>query len=119
VVVRENRIEILQQVHFAHGKATILPSSYRILNQVVEAIIQNNIKRIRVEGHTDNRGGKILNQQLSEKRARAVAKYLQRAGIGASRIDSAGFGISRPVAPNITAHGREFNRRVEFAILER
>lgn len=119
VVVRENKIEILQQVHFANGRATILSDSFKVLNQVVDAIVQSSIKRIRVEGHTDSRGSKHFNQKLSETRAQAVARYLQRAGIDASRIESAGFGDTRPVAPNITAHGREFNRRVEFAILER
>ncbi|HME89896.1 MAG TPA: OmpA family protein [Myxococcaceae bacterium] len=119
VVVRENKIEILQQIHFANGKAIILSDSFKVLNQVVDAILQNGIKRIRIEGHTDSRGGKSFNQKLSETRAQSVGRYLERAGIHSTQIECAGFGDTRPVAPNITAHGREFNRRVEFAILER
>lgn len=119
VVVKENKIDILQQVHFASGKATILADSTSLLQQVVDAIVTNNIKRIRIEGHTDNRGGKAKNQRLSEQRAAAVADFLVTQGIDRSRIESVGYGDTRPVAPNLTARGREMNRRVEFVIIER
>ncbi len=119
VVVKNDKIEILQQVHFATGKATILADSYSLLNQVVDAIVKSDVKRVRIEGHTDNRGSKKKNQGLSESRARAVADYLIKAGIDPSRIESAGFGPERPIAPNLTARGRELNRRVEFVIIER
>ena len=118
-IVREDRIEILQQVLFATNKATILPASHGLLNEVVDVIVKNDIKRVRVEGHTDNRGVKTTNQRLSEDRAKAVAEYLVQRGIDPSRIEAAGFGDSRPVAPNLTARGRELNRRVEFHITER
>lgn len=119
VVIKEDRIEILQQVHFQTNKATILADSYGLLNQVIDAIVKGGIKRIRVEGHTDNRGDKAKNQKLSEDRAQAVADYLVAQGIDRARIESAGFGDTRPVAPNLTARGRELNRRSEFIILER
>ncbi|MBI3182182.1 MAG: OmpA family protein [Myxococcales bacterium] len=119
VVVKENRIEILQQVHFATAKATLMADSHSLLQQVVDAIVKNGIKKIRIEGHTDNRGGKSRNQKLSEDRARSVADYLISQGIDASRVETGGFGDTRPIAPNLTARGRELNRRVEFLILER
>ena len=50
---------------------------------------------------------------------RPVADYLVGQGIDPSRIESAGYGDNRPVAPNLTARGRELNRRVEFLILEK
>ncbi len=118
-IVRENRIDILQQVRFATNKATILPASHGLLNEVVDVIVKNDIQRVRVEGHTDNRGGKGVNQRLSEERAKAVANYLVQRGIDPSRIDTAGFGDTRPLAPNLTARGRELNRRVEFHIADR
>jgi OOP family OmpA-OmpF porin len=118
VVVKENKIEILQQVHFATAKATILADSFSLLNQVVDAIVTHGIKRVRVEGHTDNRGAKPTNAKLSEDRAKSVADYLAHAGIDPSRIESIGYGDTRPVAPNLTARGRELNRRVEFVILD-
>jgi outer membrane protein OmpA-like peptidoglycan-associated protein len=119
VIVKDNRIEILQQVHFATGKATILADSFNLLNQVLDAMVKSGIKRIRIEGHTDNRGAKAVNLKLSEDRAKSVGAYLTQAGIDASRIEAVGYGDTRPVAPNLTARGRELNRRVEFVILDR
>ncbi len=105
VVVKEKKIQILQQVHFASGKATILEDSYGLLNQVVDAIVRSGIPKIRVEGHTDNKGKKLVNLRLSQERARAVADYLEKAGIDARRLDAKGYGDSRPVAPNLTERG--------------
>lgn len=119
VEVKENKIEILQQVHFGTGKAVILPDSYPLLAQVVDAIVRNDIKRVRIEGHTDNQGPSDFNLQLSKDRAQAVATHLIKAGIDAARIEVEGFGDTRPIAPNMTPRGRELNRRVEFVILER
>lgn len=119
VIVKENRIEILQQVHFATNKATILADSFQLLDSVVDAIIQSGVKKLRVEGHTDNRGGKAKNLRLSQERAAAVADYLIKAGVDPVRIESVGYGDARPIAPNMTARGRELNRRVEFVITDK
>jgi outer membrane protein OmpA-like peptidoglycan-associated protein len=119
VAVKENKIEILQQVHFGVGKAIILADSYPLLAQVVDAIVRNDIKRVRIEGHTDNSGNPQRNLQLSKDRAQAVAAHLIKAGIDASRLEVDGYGDTRPIAPNLTPRGRELNRRVEFVILER
>ncbi len=119
VVVRQNRIETLQQIHFASGKANVLADSFSLLAQVVDAIVSDGFKRIRIEGHTDNRGNRKNNLRLSEQRARAVAQYLERSGIERQRLETVGLGDSRPIAPNLTAHGRELNRRVELVIVDR
>jgi outer membrane protein OmpA-like peptidoglycan-associated protein len=119
VIFKGDKIEILQQVRFATGKSEILPESFNLLQQVVDAIVKNNVKRVRVEGHTDNRGVKAANQTLSEDRARSVKEYLVAQGIDAERLESVGYGDSKPIAPNLTARGRELNRRVEFIVLEK
>jgi len=119
VVIKDDRIQIKQQVHFATGKATILNDSFQLLDQVVDAIVRANVKKVRVEGHTDNRGGKEKNLTLSQARAQAVMDYLVKKGVAASRLASDGFGDTKPIAPNLTARGRELNRRVEFVIVER
>jgi len=119
VILKGDKIEILQQVHFATGKSTILADSFGLLSQVVDVVVKNGLKRLRVEGHTDNRGDKATNQALSESRARAVADYLIAQGVERSHLEAAGYGDTRPIAPNLTARGRELNRRVEFIVLEK
>ncbi|MEW5740995.1 MAG: OmpA family protein [Myxococcota bacterium] len=119
VVFKGDKIEILQQVHFQTGKAVIMADSNSLLQQVVDSIVKNGVKRVRVEGHTDNRGKKDANQKLSDDRARAVADYLIAQGIDATRIEAVGYGDAKPIAPNLTARGRELNRRVEFIVLEK
>lgn len=119
VIFKGDKIEILQQVHFATGKATILPDSFALLQQVVDAIVRNNVKKVSVEGHTDNKGVKAANQTLSEDRARSVREYLISQGVEAKRLEAVGYGDTKPIAPNLTARGRELNRRVEFIVLEK
>jgi len=72
---------------------------------------------VRVEGHTDSVGSDKYNQRLSERRAHAVVKYLIGKGIESNRLQAAGFGESRPIAPNETPEGRAKNRRTEFHIV--
>ncbi|MBI5547349.1 MAG: OmpA family protein [Deltaproteobacteria bacterium] len=119
VVIKEDRIQIKQQVHFATAKATILNDSFQLLDQVVDAIVRSGTKKLRVEGHTDNQGPKDSNLKLSQARAQAVMDYLIKKGVDRSRLLSEGYGDTKPVAPNLTARGRELNRRVEFMIVER
>lgn len=120
LVKRDNeKLELLQPVHFAEGKATLLPDSYPLLSQVVDLVVRTGIKRLRIEGHTDNQGDKDANLALSKERARAVANYLIHVGLDPARLESEGFGDTRPVAPNLTPKGRELNRRMDFVILER
>ncbi|WPB73474.1 OmpA family protein [Archangium violaceum] len=114
-----DKLELLQPVRFADGKAVLLPDSHALLAQVMDLMVRNGIQRVRIEGHTDNQGDKTANLNLSKERARAVADYLIKAGLDPSRIESEGFGDSQPVAPNMTPKGRELNRRVDFIILDR
>jgi outer membrane protein OmpA-like peptidoglycan-associated protein len=117
LVIQKDRILTRRTIQFRTGESEILQESYSILDEVAAAIIDNNYRHVRVEGHTDNVGGKAKNQRLSEGRAAAVRDYLvNQAGIDASRVDSAGFGDTKPVAPNLTERGKAMNRRVEFAI---
>jgi len=112
-----SEIQILKQVQFATGKATILQNSYAILDEVVRLLKVNpEITHLDIEGHTDNRGSDELNEKLSDDRAHSVMKYLVDHGIDANRLAAQGFGPRRPIADNNTAAGRQKNRRVEFHI---
>ncbi len=74
--------------------------------------------KISLEGHTDSRGSAKYNQTLSEKRAAAVKAYLLGHGVaGGERIETTGFGESKPIADNKTKEGRFENRRVEVLII--
>ena len=74
---------------------------------------------IEVVGHTDDVGDNDYNQKLSEQRAQAVAKYLIKSGVDASKIVAMGAGERMPVASNATEEGRADNRRVEVLVLGR
>jgi OmpA-OmpF porin, OOP family len=116
-ITGSSEIQILKQVQFATGKATILANSFPILDEVVRLLKVNlEITHLDIEGHTDNRGSDDLNEKLSNDRAHSVMKYIVEHGINQDRLAAAGYGPRRPIADNNTADGRQKNRRVEFHI---
>ncbi|MFO7181278.1 MAG: OmpA family protein [Pseudomonadota bacterium] len=119
VEVRDNKIEIKEKIQFEYNKATILPESYSLLDEIADTIQKNpHIKKISIEGHASSEGSAQHNLKLSDERAKSVMKYLVDKGVDAARLTAKGFGIERPIADNATEEGREKNRRVEFVILE-
>jgi outer membrane protein OmpA-like peptidoglycan-associated protein len=119
VAVTSDHIEISEKIQFAIDKADILPASHGLLNEVVEVLQKNpQIAKLSIIGHTDSDGADTYNQQLSDKRAKAVLAYFTSHGIDAARLTAVGKGEAAPIASNDTAAGREQNRRVEFLILE-
>jgi len=120
VVVKNNKIEIKQQVHFATNRSKVLRDSFELLNEVAEVLKDNpGIKKVSIEGHTDSRGSHAHNMKLSQDRADSVLEYLVSKGIDPSRLEAVGYGPDRPIASNKTAKGRAENRRTEFNITER
>lgn len=119
VLIVKDRIVIKQQVQFATNKSAILKPSFGLLDQVAEAIKSNNLKKVNIDGHTDNVGDKAVNQKLSDDRAASVKAYLVKKGIPADHLVARGFGDTKPLLPNLTPKGRDANRRVEFTIVER
>jgi outer membrane protein OmpA-like peptidoglycan-associated protein len=116
-VVKNDQIIILEQVQFATASATILPASDTILQALLKILKEHpEIKKLSVEGHTDDRGSAISNKQLSAARAASVVAWLTKHGVEKSRLTSAGFGLEKPIADNKTDEGRQKNRRVEFHI---
>lgn len=113
------RIELHGAINFDTAKATIKPDSWPVLDAVAEILRANpQIRKVRVEGHTDSVGRADFNLDLSRRRAAAVVRYLVGKGIAPSRFESAGYGEERPIASNETALGRAQNRRVEFTIID-
>ena len=108
----------LNNIFFETDEAELLPRSFAELNKLLEIMERHPDMVIQVNGHTDSRGTDAYNQELSERRARAVVDYLVAQGLEAGRAAYRGFGSSRPVADNGSEGGRQRNRRVEFVILK-
>ncbi|HBX73837.1 OmpA family protein [Haliea sp.] len=90
---------------------------YPALNSVGEVLAKYADTTLRITGHTDNTGGRALNQTLSERRAGSVADYLATRAVERSRMLVQGVGFDQPIADNNTEQGRSQNRRVELMIL--
>ena len=103
-------------IQFETASYMIKPSSYHILDQVVEVLKENPNYFIEIHGHTDTNGGREYNQLLSEDRSRSVLQYLASKGISPMRMTTRGFGYTIPIATNTTESGRALNRRVEFVV---
>jgi outer membrane protein OmpA-like peptidoglycan-associated protein len=118
--VTPNEITIRQQVQFALDSAVILPESFGLLTEIADILIRHpEIKRVEVQGHTDNSGTPEHNQSLSEGRAEAVRSWLVEHGVQPDRLIARGYGQDRPLAPNVTAANRAANRRVQFIIVDK
>jgi OmpA-OmpF porin, OOP family len=116
--VQENVTINLNNVFFDFDKAVLKPESFSELDRIVTLMNEKTGMQIEITGHTDNVGPEKYNLGLSERRARAVVKYLTDKKIPSSRISTQFFGETKPVDTNDTKDGRRRNRRVEFKILK-
>jgi outer membrane protein OmpA-like peptidoglycan-associated protein len=117
--IEGKRIIILDKVYFAFRKDEIKPQSYSVLKAVAGILEANpSIKRIRIAGYTDGRGGSQFNQQLSQRRSDAVMKFLKAEGVAQSRLEAVGYGKGQPAVEGGSPAARSKNRRVEFVILD-
>lgn len=107
--------EAVRNLEFDFGKAIIRERSFLYLNRVADLMNQKGIQ-LKLAGHTDNIGSDAANMTLSKNRADAVKKYMINKGVNSLKIESEGFGESKPIESNKTASGRQKNRRVEFTI---
>jgi len=119
VFIKNGLIQILEQPKFDFNKAKIKPESDSLLTEVAKVMTDHpEIKRVRVEGHTDNKGSAPYNLKLSQQRADAVITWLSSHGIAPDRLVAKGMGMTSPLVPNDTELNRALNRRVEFHIEE-
>lgn len=103
-------------ITFASGSSALKSGFKYTLRDVSEVLNHYNQTSVKVIGHTDSSGEASYNQNLSEKRASAVADVLRSNGVGSGRLYVVGAGESYPVASNETAAGKAQNRRVELQI---
>jgi outer membrane protein OmpA-like peptidoglycan-associated protein len=104
----------LSDVLFDTAAATLKPGATLAIDRLAQFLESNPDTRLIIEGHTDNRGSDAYNEDLSQRRARAVAAELTARGIDPARFQAIGRGEGFPVADNGTAEGRQQNRRVEI-----
>jgi len=119
VVIGDGGLQIVDRVYFRTNRSRIQHRSFALLMNVANVLNAHpEIQRIRVEGHTDDRGSRENNMRLSQARAEAVVTFLvERGHVAAGRLEAQGFGPDRPLVPDATsAEDLAKNRRVEFNI---
>lgn len=106
-------------ITFSFNQWTLSTEMAKSLNEVAE-ILHNypEIKIVRIEGHADSIGSKIKNKLVSERRAQAVKRFIEKCGVESFRLKAVGMGSSQPVASNKTVKGRAQNRRATVLLLE-
>ena len=110
----------MANINFKFGTAEISGADpIPVLEEVVRIMKEHPEVRVEIQGHTDNIGSEDYNLKLSEKRAEAVKAYLVKRGIDAGRLETRGYGESRPIDSNDTELGRARNRRIEFVVIEK
>ncbi|HTL61514.1 MAG TPA: OmpA family protein [Nitrospira sp.] len=123
--VRYTLNDLMKQLHYESGEATIKPEGYQTLDQLVELVkAAPSEQLIRVEGHADNmeigpalKSRYATNWDLSKARASGVLRYLvEKGGIDSARVSSIGYGATKPLTSNATEAGRSKNRRVEVVL---
>ncbi|MEW8506918.1 MAG: OmpA family protein [Candidatus Thiodiazotropha sp.] len=110
-------LNLPSNITFEIDKSDLKPDFVEVLGSVALVLKEYKSTMIEVAGHTDSTGSDSYNQLLSQQRAHSVSNVLVREGVDGVRIDTVGYGESRPVASNSSAAGRQQNRRVELTLL--
>ena len=112
--VPPEKVSITLAIEFDTGKADIKSKYHEEIGKVAAFLRKYPTATGTIEGHTDNIGKAAMNQELSQRRAESVKNYLvQKFGIDPARLSAKGYGMTRPIADNKTAEGRQKNRRIE------
>ncbi len=126
-LVRDDRVSVQRQGNnlaliisggdsFASNSARLRPEIDSVLKAIAQVVEEYRDTRIIISGHTDDAGEADYNQQLSERRARALSRFFIRAGIATNRIVILGYGESLPIVDNNLAEGQATNRRIEILL---
>ena len=119
VQLRGNRITFNHRIQFGHDSEELLPASFPILDRVAELVGEHiEIIRMQVQGHSSTDGETAHNEDLSTRRAAAIADYLRAQGL-TIEVTSQGYGETYPLCREDTPECHERNRRVEFFVDER
>jgi OOP family OmpA-OmpF porin len=108
---------VIEGINFKTGSSEILAGSYVLLDRAVKVLQDYRDVNLEISGHTDSRGKADYNRDLSQRRADSVKTYFVQRGIASTRLQSIGYGPTRPIADNKTSSGRATNRRTEFRLI--
>ena len=111
---RKRLQEATKFINFEFNKAVLLPSSYPTLKDLAALMAEYPDYTMSIAGHTDSKGADDYNLRLSYDRAASARTYMLSQGVPADRIESRGYGETKPIADNATDAGRAINRRVDF-----
>jgi outer membrane protein OmpA-like peptidoglycan-associated protein len=109
---------VLNNIFFDTDKFEVGEKSTTELDKIGRFLKENPNIRVEISGHTDDQGADAYNQQLSQKRAKAVRDYLVGKGVDITRLKEIGYGAKKPLQPNDSEEHRQVNRRIEFRIIE-
>lgn len=110
--------KIILHFHFAFNNIDLDDETEQYLDELSQSLQYDKNLKLKITGHTDNRGSQKYNLNLSELRANEVKKYLMRKGIEPQRIATEGKGMTEPLNDNSSGDNRARNRRVEIKIIE-
>ena len=114
IPIPPEKVSMTLAIQFDSGKADIKSKYHEEIGKVADFLKKYPKATGTIEGHTDNVGKAAMNQKLSLQRAESVRNYIvQKFGIDPARLSAKGYGMTRPIADNKTAEGREKNRRIE------
>lgn len=105
-----------EKLLFGSDEAVLTQSARQTVERIARLLISMEILNLRVDGHTDTTGSQTYNDQLSLRRAQAVAEAIETAGMPSGGMKVRGLGSRMPVVSNQTAEGRAQNRRVVLVI---
>ena len=107
----------MKSLNFRSGSSVIPPDGYSLLDNVMKTVNIFPKRSVRIEGHTDFIGSNLYNQDLSERRAKAVREYfLSRSESTTTQFEAVGLGEDKPIANNETEEGRTRNRRIDIVL---
>jgi OOP family OmpA-OmpF porin len=113
--IENNELKLADPVVFAGRSDKLLPRSEKALTVVKDYLNEKKVVTLlRIEGHTDAGDDGEADQQLSERRALSVARWLVEKGVDCKRLVVVGFGGTKPVAANDTPEHRAQNLRIAF-----
>jgi len=116
MVKPDSLIVLGAELLFETNKSTLRSEHFAALNSIVDYLLLHPERFVKISGHTDDVGSKEHNMTLSKKRADVVAEYLVTNGVEINRVETFGFGNTKPLVANTTDEARKKNRRVEILI---